>query len=330
MVTSNSTTNATIETAQKFFEFEDADRIITDVTWATETSTHLLFKQTNRVQDIEITSLVTIGSPLNETSIENTRRYKPDDSGWVDSAQTMVYIPNSKPKDTTVRYLDVIDNGSGYMHLAVLKASSGKSSPVWLTSGYWEVIPGTVVVDHERQLVHYVSTERSHLERHLYRINLNHTKPISTKTCLTCPDDEERHAYYDATFSPKYGYYILQYDGPDIPTTVVKKVDNATFETVLQDNTELKTLLNDYELPRTRMVPVKSGGISMDAMEVLPPDFDVSKKYPVVFHVYGGPGSQLASYQFELSWSTFLASKLGYIVVTVSYEKKRKGHVNSN
>jgi dipeptidyl aminopeptidase len=319
MVTSNSTTNATIGASQKLIEFEDSDRLITDVVWATETNTHLLFKQTNRIQDIEITSLVTIGSPLNETTIESTRTYKPDDGGWIDSAQTMVYIPNSKATDATVRYLDLIDNGSGYMHLAVLKAqSSASKSPVWLTSGRWEVIPGTVVVDRERQLVHYVSTERSHLERHLYRINLNHSKPISTKTCLTCPDDQEQHAYYGATFSPKYGYYILQYEGPNIPTTVVKKVDNATFETVLQDNAALTSLLEDYELPRTRMVPVKSGGVSMDAMEVLPPDFDVSKKYPVLFHVYGGPGSQLASYRFELSWSTFLASKLGYIVVTVS------------
>lgn len=153
----------------------------------------------------------------------------------------------------------------------------------------------------------------------MYRINLNHSKPISTKTCLTCPDDEERHAYYGATFSPKNGYYILQYEGPDVPTTVVKKVDDATFERVLQDNASLKSLLENYELPRTRMVPVKSGGVLMDAMEVLPPDFDVSKKYPVLFYVYGGPGSQLASYLFGLSWSTFLASKLGYIVVTVSF-----------
>jgi dipeptidyl aminopeptidase/acylaminoacyl peptidase len=55
----------------------------------------------------------------------------------------------------------------------------------------------------------------------------------------------------------------------------------------------------------------------MPAMEVLPPDFDSTKKYPVLFHVYGGPGSQLVSYQFALDWHTFVASQLGFIVVTV-------------
>jgi hypothetical protein len=53
-------------------------------------------------------------------------------------------------------------------------------------------------------------------------------------------------------------------------------------------------------------------------MEVVPHDFDAKKKYPVLFHVYGGPGSQLVSHKFELSWQTFVASQLGFIVVTVS------------
>lgn len=53
-------------------------------------------------------------------------------------------------------------------------------------------------------------------------------------------------------------------------------------------------------------------------MEMVPHDFDVTKKYPVLFHVYGGPGSQLVSHRFELDWQTFVASQLGFIVVTVS------------
>lgn len=321
MVTNNSTSNATLlkPSSSSFTEFEETDRLITDVLWSTKTNTHLLFKQTNRVQDTEITSLVSLNNTqLNTSKIENVHTYQPDDGGWVDSSQSMVYIPNKGNDTTTVRYLDIIDNGNGFMHLAVLKATTQQGSkPTWLTSGSWEVVPGTVVVDTERQLVHYVSTEQSHLERHLYKIDLSKSKPASTKTCITCSDDPEMHAYYRTAFSPKKGYYILQYDGPDIPTTVVKKVDNSTFETVLQDNSALKKLLSSYELPRARMVSVKSGGVDMDAMEILPPDFDVSKKYPVLFHVYGGPGSQIASYKFDLSWSTFLASKLGYIVVTV-------------
>jgi dipeptidyl aminopeptidase len=154
MLTSNSTTKATVATAaadSTLDEFEDADRIITDVTWATANHTYLLFKQTNRVQDVELTSLVDIDDHnLNKSTISNVRTYKPDDGGWVDSAQTMVYIPNSKSTDKTVRYLDVIDDGEGFMHLAVLN-QNGQAK--WLTSGEWEVISGSVVVDQSRRLV---------------------------------------------------------------------------------------------------------------------------------------------------------------------------------
>lgn len=57
--------------------------------------------------------------------------------------------------------------------------------------------------------------------------------------------------------------------------------------------------------------------VEMNAVEILPPEFDASKKYPVVFNVYGGPGSQTVSYQFQLDWHMFLASKLQFIVVMV-------------
>lgn len=108
---------------------------------------------------------------------------------------------------------------------------------------------------------HYISTERSPYERHLYKISLDNEKPASTKTCITCPTDPEDHAYYSASFSPKSGYYILNYEGPGIPNTIVKKVDDSLFRSVLQDNIELRVLLQDYELPKTHMKSVSSGGI---------------------------------------------------------------------
>ncbi|KAI9493226.1 dipeptidyl peptidase IV N-terminal region-domain-containing protein [Zychaea mexicana] len=318
MITKNATTGSTIQTVGKYKDFEDDDRLIIDVAWATSDHSHLLFKQTNRVQDHEITSLVTIGKSLPDSKVELARQYQPTDGGWIDVGQSMVYVPSSKAKKTPVRYIDIADDGAGYMHLAIFAAGDGKHhNPVWLTSGEWEVEPESVVMDTERKLLHFVSTERSPLERHLYTISFKSDDPASTKECLTCPEEPEEHGYYSASFSPKAGYYVLNYEGPEIPTTVVKNVDNSTFELVLENNNALRALLSDYDLPRSRIINVKSGGIDMNAIERLPPNFNVLEKYPVLFHVYGGPGSQTVSYRFELGWHTFLASKLQYIVVTV-------------
>ncbi|KAI9283253.1 Alpha/Beta hydrolase protein [Sporodiniella umbellata] len=265
MLTSNLSVNVTADISSDFKEFNISNRILTDVTWATNTSTHLLFKQTNRVQDHEITSLATIAN--NSAHIESIRVYKPSDSGWVDISQSMTYISTkaNNSNQSTVSYAD----------------------------------------------------KRSRLERHVYRIQLNSKLPGSTKTCLTCPKDPEDHAYYSVSFSPLKRFYVLSYEGPGVPTTAIKSTDNEGLNKVLTNNESLQRLLKSFDLPRTRMTSVKSGGVDMDAMEILPPDFDATKKYPVLFCVYGGPGSQLVDYRFDLSWSTFLASKLGYIIVTV-------------
>lgn len=95
----------------------------------------------------------------------------------------------------------------------------------------------------------------------MYKISLKDKEPASTKACITCPEDPEEHAYYSASFSPKSGYYILDYEGPGIPNTIVKKVDDPSFRAVLQDNLDLRTLLKDYDLPKTHMRTVSSGGI---------------------------------------------------------------------
>ncbi|KAK4510874.1 uncharacterized protein ATC70_005309 [Mucor velutinosus] len=317
--TSAQNTYANIMGTSNISDFAEDDRLIIDVVWATDSHTQLLFKQMNRIQDHQYTNLVDINSfHLENSTVKLVREYKPTDGGWIDVAQSMVYLPpNNNSTRTDLRYLDILDNKDGFAHLAIVTVNEKGSSVSWLTSGEWEVITETVEVDAKRQLIHFVSTERSPYERHLYKISLDNKKPASTKSCLTCPSDPEEHAYYSASFSPKSGYYILNYEGPGIPNTVVKKVDDASFRAVLQDNLDLRMLLQDYELPKTHMKTVSSGGIEMTAMEVVPADFDVHKKYPVLFHVYGGPGSQLVSYQFDLSWQTFVASQLGFIVVTV-------------
>ncbi|KAG1043078.1 hypothetical protein G6F43_011751 [Rhizopus delemar] len=294
-----------------FKHFENEDRLIIDVTWSTTTHSHLLFKETNRIQDHQLTNIVVLDDKDNSRfTVHNIQEYKPADGGWIDVAQSMVYLPSNK----SLQFLDIIDNDDGFPHLAIVTVKKNYRAHVsWLTTGEWEVVSGTVEVDAARQLIHYISTERSPYERHLYSISL---KDLD-KTCLTCPSHPEEHAYYTASFSPKSGYYILYYEGPGIPNTVVKKVNDSSFRSVLEDNLDLRLLLNEYDLPKTHMKVVTSGGIEMTAMEVVPPDFDPTKKYPVLFHVYGGPGSQLVSYRFELSWQTFVASQLGFIVVTV-------------
>ncbi|KAI8084550.1 dipeptidyl peptidase IV N-terminal region-domain-containing protein [Halteromyces radiatus] len=324
MLTKNATSPISVATKKEHQDFDEEDRIITEVRWITDSHTHLLFKQTNRIQDKQLTNLFMILDEKDSDDISSfvttVDSYSPVDGGWIDLTKSVSFFGQYRNNDGSwaVDYVDIADNGSGYLHLAMMTIGQDLTiKKRWLTDGEWEVEQDSVVVDRKRALVHFISTERSPLERHLYTISLFASEPSITKKCLTCPSDADIHAYYRTTFSPSAGYYILYYEGPDIPTTVVKKVDDPIFELSLQKNDRLKKLLTKYDLPRKRMLTIKSSTTDMNAVELLPPSFDPKEKYPVLFQVYGGPSSQMVTYQFELDWHTFLTSKLQYIVVTV-------------
>ena len=73
-----------------------------------------------------------------------------------------------------------------------------------------------------------------------------------------------------------------------------------------------------YAVPayRTGTLKAADGVTDLYYRMVLPPDFDVSKRYPAVVYVYGGPHAHLvdASWHWaSRSWETYMAQK-GYVV----------------
>jgi len=61
------------------------------------------------------------------------------------------------------------------------------------------------------------------------------------------------------------------------------------------------------------------GGVQLDGWMIKPPDFDPSKKYPVLFHVYGEPAGQTVLDSWGSSnylWHVML-SQQGYIVMSL-------------
>ncbi len=78
-----------------------------------------------------------------------------------------------------------------------------------------------------------------------------------------------------------------------------------------------KNPLEGYQIGLTRMVTVPSkGGFQLNGRMILPPDFDASKKYPVLIYVYNGPRVQMVTNAWlgggEL-WMHHMAQE-GYIV----------------
>uniref|UniRef100_A0A8C2TSD9 Fibroblast activation protein alpha n=1 Tax=Coturnix japonica TaxID=93934 RepID=A0A8C2TSD9_COTJA len=116
--------------------------------------------------------------------------------------------------------------------------------------------------------------------RNIYKISIG-SKPIR-KLCITCSLRKERCQYYTARFSERSKYYALICYG------MYKEINKLEVD-----------------------------GITLWYKMLVPPQFDRSKKYPLLIQVYGGPCSQNVKHTFSISWITYLASKEGIIVALV-------------
>ena len=207
--------------------------------------------------------------------------------------------------------MDLSDH-SGWQHIYLYPVSGGE--PIALTSGNWEVT-AIYPIDINRGLVYYQSTERDSTERHIFSVSLDG----KTKKPLV---DITKEGYYSASFSSGGGYYILSYNGPNLPWQELRSVSSDTPIRVINDNASLNNKLSAYALPRISWSTLKHpDGYELNLLERLPPKFRKGKKYPVLFDVYGGPGSQYTGKTFRqtVDFSAYLGSdpELEYIVVSV-------------
>ena len=98
-----------------------------------------------------------------------------------------------------------------------------------------------------------------------------------------------------------------------------KKEISAQLVKTVGDNSKLKAKLDEYAIGKAEFIRVpNSKGDTLNGWMLKPANFDPSKKYPVLFCNYGGPGSQQVANRFGAVsfWHQLLAEK-GFIVVSV-------------
>lgn len=289
-------------------DFADDNRLITEVVWAGSTGKALI-RVTNRESDIMkvivVDAVKRTGKTVRETDVNAI------DGGWFEVSESTAYVPadpeNGRPYDG---YIDTIIH-EGYDHLAYYTPLES-AHPIMLTSGNWEVVRAPSAVDLKNNIVYYVSTEKSSIERHIYSVKLDG----SSKTPIT---DVSSVAYYSASFSKKAGYALLSNQGPGIPWQKVINTPSVSQNTeiVLEENQALNELATKSELPINIYQTINIDGFELNLVERRPPHFDENKKYPVLFYLYNGPGFQEVDRKFGVNFQSFVASSLGYIVITL-------------
>lgn len=292
-------------------DFPDDDRILTEVVWA---GNKVIVRSTNREADILKTVLIDAvnrtGKTVRERDVQNL------DGGWFEVSKTTTFVP-ADPERGRIHdgYIDTVIYNN-YDHLAYFSPLDNPE-PRMLTEGNWEVVRAPSSVDLTNNLVYFVATKDGSTQRHIYTVDL--MKGVSSITSVT---DTNEIGYYDATFSAGSQFMLLTYNGPHIPyqkvlATPSNKADQTDIS--IETNKELRALAQETELPIELYQTVNVDGFDLNLVERRPPHFDDSgrKKYPVLFYLYNGPGFQQVDRRFTIDFQSFVASSLGYIVVTL-------------
>jgi len=190
---------------------------------------------------------------------------------------------------------------SGFNHIYLFDIEDQELQQI--TTGDWDVTD-LIGVDEVKEKVYYQSAEVSPMDRNVYSIGFNG----KGKKDLT-PEAGSN----SARFSSNYKYFIKTWSDANTPPVYsVNSGKNGKLIRVLQDNQKLRETLAEYPLSQKEFFTfTTSEGIELNGWKIMPFNFDPNKKYPVLFDIYGGPGSQTVRNSFGRCdmWQQYLAQE---------------------
>uniref|UniRef100_A0A8C2YDK1 Fibroblast activation protein alpha n=1 Tax=Coturnix japonica TaxID=93934 RepID=A0A8C2YDK1_COTJA len=289
------------------FHLFSSDHYFTWLTWVTDNRVGVQWLK--RIQNFSVLAICDFNENSNTWDCpESQQHIEESQTGW--AGGFFVSAPYFTSDGSS--YYKIFSDKNGYKHIHYINGSV--ENAIQITSGEWEAI---YIFRVTNDAIFYSSNEFEGYpgRRNIYKISIG-SKPIR-KLCITCSLRKERCQYYTARFSERSKYYALICYGPGIPISTLFENESDRELRILEDNQELQSALQEILLPKEEINKLEVDGITLWYKMLVPPQFDRSKKYPLLIQVYGGPCSQNVKHTFSISWITYLASKEGIIVALV-------------
>ena len=227
------------------------------------------------------------------------------DSAWVEQFDELRFLNGG-------RDILWVSERSGWSHL-YLFPRDGKA-PRALTSGEFDVL-SVQRVDTIGKWIYYTASPDNPTQRYLYRVNYAKRGPPVRVT----PANEPGTHIYNLSPNSRFAVHTYTRFGQPPTITLIALPAHRTLRTLV-DNAALKAKVAGLRLGSSEFRQVDIGdGIKLNAWLIKPPNFDSTARYPVLFYVYGGPGSQTVVDVWMGSrylWHQMLAQR-GYIVASV-------------
>ena len=226
------------------------------------------------------------------------------DSTWVEVVDDMVWLKGGKS-------FTWVSEGDGWRHVWTVSRDGRRRRLV--TRGDFDV-DYVVQVDTTGGWLYYSASPDNPTQRYLYRTRLD-GKGQAVR--LSPAGEPGTHRY---SVAPGARWAVHSWSSFGVPPVVtVVALPGHTVVRTLADNARLKATVAALAKGSARFVRVDAGtGYALDGWVMYPPGYDSTKRYPVLFHVYGEPAGVTATDdwggEFWL-WHLMLTER-GYIVAS--------------
>ena len=285
--------------------------------WAANSS-EVIIQQLNRLQN---TNVVMLGDA-------HTGKVRPimteKDDAWVDIAWGSIDWDKRGLARGDVEWIDGgkrflwTSERDGWRHVYSV-ARDGRDSKC-ITPGNYDLI-SVELADTANGWLYFSASPDNATQKYLYRVKLDGSS--ATPERLSPANQAGTHNY---DIAPRGDLAIHTFSNANtVPVTEIVRVSPYVNVRALYDNRELQERLNQLKPVKQEFFKVGvndgNGGdnTQLDGWMMKPPDFDASKRYPVLFHVYGEPWGQTVLDQWsggQMMWHRLLAQQ-GYIIASV-------------
>ena len=260
-------------------------------------SDEVMVQQLNRRQN---TNKIWIGD-IKTMSLENI--LTESDDAFLDVHDDIRWLGNEQ-------YFTWSSERDGWFHLFKVSRDGKTVDPI--TRGEFDVV-NINCIDPKGGYVYYIASPDNFTQRYLYRSPIDGKGEAERIT----PTAQSGQSTYQISSDAKWGIQVFQ-NATTPPKYSLVSLPKHKEIRVLEDNQALKKKYDALKLSPKEFIKVDIGDEVLDAWMIKPKDFDASKKYPLLFYVYGEPAGATVQDNWGGGslWDQYMAQQ-GYVVMSV-------------
>ncbi len=277
-------------------EGDPANNYVPRMIWSLD-SKSLLVQQLNRQQNHN----QVLKCDVTDGKVEKV--YEEKDPAWLDTVDDFQWM--NKGKSYTW-----VSEKSGWRSVYLISDGEEKL----ISPADFDMV-NIQLIDEKGGWLYFMASPENATQNYLYRSRINGKGKAER---LSPVDQPGRHSYEIAP-NGKYAQHSYSRAGVPPIMDLVSLPDHKVIKTLVSNNT-LSARVNALSKNAVDFFQVTGdNGVTMDGYMIKPVGFDPSKKYPVLFHVYGEPAGQtvLDSWGGKGYLWHLMLSQQGYLIMSV-------------